>query len=179
LSSKSNPDMRKQIGHIISSLHTVVEGEPWFGKPVMTVLHEVDPKIVYKKPNDASHSLIELLYHMITWAEFTLKRIEGEEDDDITAFDKLDWRQIDTNGHTWDKAVAQFKVTNDLIIEALQAKNDEFLGGKVDYREYNFRFLLHGLIQHNIYHAGQIAYLRKLLSVGVESPNKTSGRIGE
>jgi uncharacterized damage-inducible protein DinB len=171
--------MRKQIGHIISSLHTVVEGEPWFGKSVMTLLNEVDANIVYKKPNEASHSLIELLYHMITWAEFTLKRIEGEEDDDITAFDKMDWRQIDSNGHTWEKAVAQFKVTNDLIIDALQSKNDEFLNGKVDYREYNFRFLLNGLIQHNIYHAGQIAYLRKLLSAEVELPNRITGSTSE
>src|SRR6185369_5860936 len=164
MSLKFNPNMRKQIGHIISTLHTVVEGEPWFGKSVMPLLHEVDPTIVYKKPNDNSHSLIELIYHMITWAEFTLKRIDKEEDGDILEFEKMDWRVIDFNGHTWEKAVAQFKVTNDLIIEALQAKNDDFLNEKVDYREYNFRFLLNGLIQHNIYHAGQIAYVRKLLS---------------
>src|SRR5258708_40252307 len=98
--------MRKQIGHIISSLHSVVEGEPWFGKPVMTLVHEVDPNIVYKKPNNDSHSLIELLYHMITWAEFTLKRIEGEEDDDITAFDNMDWRQIESKSHPWEKTEA-------------------------------------------------------------------------
>ena len=171
--------MRQQIGHIISSLRTAVEGEPWFGKPVMSLLHEVDPAIVYKKPNDESHSLIELIYHMINWAEFTLRRIEGEDDADIAEFEKNDWRQIDTNGHTWEKAVAQFKVTNDLIIDALQAKTDEFLNEKVDYREYNFRFLLNGLIQHHIYHAGQIAYLKKLLAGELELPNRITGRTSE
>jgi len=161
--------MRKQVGHIISSLHSVVEGEPWFGKPVMTLLQEVNPAIVYKKPNEDSHSLIELLYHMINWAEFALRRIEGEEDHDIAQSEKMDWRTIDRNNHTWEKAVAQFKVTNDLIIEALQSKDDDFLVEKVDYREYNFRFLLNGLIQHHIYHAGQIAYLRKMLVAEVIS----------
>jgi uncharacterized damage-inducible protein DinB len=155
--------MRQQIGHIISALRTVVEGEPWFGKPVMTLLHEINPANVYKKPNDNSHSVIELLYHMLNWAEFTLKRIENEDDEDVAIFDRQDWRPINPNEHTWEKAIAQFKVTNDLIIEALQSKNDAFLNEKVDYREYNFRFLLNGLIQHNIYHAGQIAYLKKLL----------------
>ena len=156
--------MRKQVGHIITTLHTVVEGEPWFGRPVMSLLHEVDPSIVYKKPNENSHSLIELLYHMITWAEFTLKSIEKNEDLDLTAFEKLDWRKIDPKEHSWEKGIAQFKVTNDLIIEALESKGDDFLNEKVDYREYNFRFLLNGLIQHNIYHIGQIAYLKKFLS---------------
>ena len=60
--------------------------------------------------------------------------------------------------------MAQFKVTHDLIIELLGTKDDKFLSGKVDYREYNFKFLLHGIIQHDIYHIGQIAYLKKLLS---------------
>ena len=171
--------MRQQIGHIISSLHTVVEGEPWFGKPVMAVLQEVDPSIVYKKPNDDSHSLIDLLYHMINWAEFALKRIEGEEDADINEFEKNDWRQIDQRQHTWEKGVAHFKVTNDLIIEALQSKNDDFLNERVDYREYNFRFLLNGLIQHHIYHAGQVAYLRKLLVAEVALPNRITGSTSE
>jgi hypothetical protein len=67
-----------------------------------------------------------------------------------------------TNTHG-KKALAQFKVTHDLLIELLETKDDEFLSGEVDYREYNFRFLLHGIIQHDIYHIGQIAFLKKLL----------------
>ena len=155
--------MRKQIGHIISTIHSVIEGEPWFGKPVMTLLHEVEPSVAHKKPNGHSHSMIELLYHMITWAEFTLKRIEKAALEDLTAFEKIDWREINEIDHTWQKGVAQFKVIHDLIIEALETKNDDFLAEKVDYREYNFRFLLNGLIQHDIYHIGQIAYVSKLL----------------
>jgi hypothetical protein len=34
----------------------------------------------------------------------------------------------------------------------------------VDERKYNFRKLLHGLIQHDIYHLGQIAYIKKIAS---------------
>jgi uncharacterized damage-inducible protein DinB len=156
--------MRKEIDYIITTLHSVLDGEPWFGRSLMSVLQEVNPAVVYKRPTENSHSLIELLYHMNTWAEFTLKRLERVEEKDLAAFEKLDWREIEPNEHTWEKGVAQFKVTHDLIIELLGTKDDEFLSGEVDYREYNFRFLLHGIIQHDIYHAGQIAYLKKLLS---------------
>lgn len=156
--------MRKEIDHIITTIHSVLDGEPWFGRSVMSLLQEIDPAVVHKKPTQNSHSLIELLYHMNTWAEFTLKRLEKVEEKDLAAFEKLDWREIEPNEHTWEKGVAQFKVTHDLIIELLGTKDDEFLSGEVDYREYDFRFLLHGIIQHDIYHAGQIAYLKKLLS---------------
>ena len=157
--------MRKQTDYIITTLRSVLEGEPWFGRSVMALLREIDPATVYKKPNEQSHSLVELLYHMITWAEFTLKRLEKNEEQDLAAFEKLDWRELDPKEHTWEKGLAQFKVTHDLIIDLLEAKEDDgFLSEKVDYREYNFRFLLYGLIQHDIYHIGQIAYVKKLLS---------------
>jgi uncharacterized damage-inducible protein DinB len=155
--------MRKEIDYFITTLHSILEGQPWYGKPVIKILQEIDPAIVYKKPNENSHSLIELLYHMNTWAEFTLKRLEKDLEEDLAAFESLDWRPIDSKEHTWEKGVAQFKVTHDLIIEFLETKEDEFLSEIVDYREYNFRFLLHGIIQHDIYHIGQIAYLSKLL----------------
>jgi len=155
--------MRKEIEYIVTTLHSILNGEPWYGRPVMKILQEIDPSVVYKKPNENSHSLIELLYHMNTWADFTLKRLEKDEEKDLAAFEKLDWREIDPDEHTWEKGMAQFKVTHDLVIELLETKYDEFLSKEVDYREYNFRFLLHGIIQHDIYHIGQIAYLRKLL----------------
>jgi len=155
--------MRKEIDYIITTLRSVLDGEPWYGRSVMKLLQEIDPAIVHKTPKENSHSLLELLYHMNTWAEFTLKRLEKDEEKDLASFEKLDWREIGPDEHTWEKAMAQFKVTHDLIIELLETKDDEFLSGEVDYREYNFRFLLHGIIQHDIYHVGQIAYLKKLL----------------
>jgi uncharacterized damage-inducible protein DinB len=157
--------MRKETDYIITTLRSVLEGSPWYGTSVMKILKDVDPATVYKKPSKDSHSLIDLLYHMNTWTEFALKRLEKDEEKDMAAFDNLDWRDINPAEHDWEKGVAQFKVTNDLIIELLETKeNDKFLSDKVDYREYNFRFLLNGLIQHHIYHAGQIAYLKKVLS---------------
>ena len=73
--------MRKEIDYIITTLHSVLDGEPWYGRSVMKLLQEIDPALVHKKPNEKSHSLIELLYHMNTWAEFTLKRLEKDEED--------------------------------------------------------------------------------------------------
>jgi hypothetical protein len=57
----------------------------------------------------------------------------------------------------------EFRKIHTGIVEQLKTKDDSFLKEIVDYRDYNFRFLLNGLIQHNIYHIGQIAYIKKLL----------------
>jgi len=51
-----------------------------------------------------------------------------------------------------------------VIILAIKDKDDEFLSENVEFRKYNFQVLLNGLIQHDIYHIGQIAYVKKLLA---------------
>src|SRR5258708_37993393 len=108
--------MNREMQSIIHNLQQVNNGEPWFGRPVYAILDEVDASKVYIKLNNTEHSLIELLYHMLTWAEFTLKRIEKDSIQDMAVFEKM--------------------------IPLLDKKGDEFLKKIVDYRKYNFRFLL-------------------------------------
>ena len=156
--------MNNEVKSIIKNLQNVLDGNPWFGRPVYSILNEIHPVMVYTKPGGNSHSLIELLYHIITWAEFTAKRLEKDLESDMQAFEQMDWRLIDPHVHTWANALEQFKTAHDRILELLQDKDDDFLKEKVDYRDYNFRFLLNGLIQHDIYHLAQIAYVKKLLS---------------
>ena len=68
--------MNNEIQIIIGNLQDVLHGEPWYGRPVYEILEEMDASKVYIKPNNHSHSLIDLLYHMVTWAAFTQARIE-------------------------------------------------------------------------------------------------------
>ena len=156
--------MNKEIKSILHNLRQVNSGEPWFGRPVFVILDEIDPAIVHKKPDENSHSLIELLYHMLTWAEFALRRIEKKPEKDLAVLEKMDWRIIESTTHSWQKGLAEFKNVHQRINALLEKKDDEFLKEMVDYRKYDFRFLLNGLMQHNIYHLGQVAYLKKLLS---------------
>ena len=153
-----------EIQSIIRNLENTLDGDPWYGRPVYAILREVDSSIAYKKPTPGSHSLIDLLYHMLTWAEFTLKRIEKDDINDLAAFEKLDWRENDPKLHDWDEGLAAFIAAHQQIIALLNTKKDTFLDEIVDYRQYDFRYLLNGLIQHNIYHLGQVAYLKKLLA---------------
>lgn len=156
--------MKKEIESIIHRIEDVNSGEPWFGRAVYIILEEVDPKKVFIKPGQTEHSIAALLYHMITWADFTLKRIEKDPVNDLAAAEELDWREIDPKIHTWKKGMAEFKAIHKKMIALLKKKDDRLLEEKVDFRKYNFRFLLNGMIEHNIYHLGQIAYLSKLLA---------------
>lgn len=155
--------MNKEVQYIITTLKNILEGEPWYGRPVYSILKDADPSSVYIKPGETEHSLIELLYHMIAWASFIQKRLENSQEWDDAYMATIDWREIDPVEHTWQKGMEELQETHERIIALLQEKDDSLLNEKVEYRPYNFRFLLNGLIQHNIYHLGQIAYVQKLL----------------
>lgn len=155
--------MNKEITSLIRRIENVNSGQPWFGRAVFSILEEVDGKKAHIKPGGTEHSMAELLYHMITWADFTLKRLEKDEEKDMGFFEKMDWRDIDPKVHTWKKGIAELKKIHRKIVSHLKKKEDPFLKEIVDYRQYNYRFLLNGLIEHNIYHLGQIAYLGKML----------------
>ena len=155
--------MKHEIQSIIRNLENTLDGEPWFGRPVYAILREIDAAKAFTKPKDDAHSLADLLYHMITWAEFTLKRVEKDKRTDMATFEDIDWREIDPAIHGWEEGLSALIATHQELIARLHTLDDRFLDDKVDFRNYNFRFLLNGLIQHNIYHLGQIAYLNKLL----------------
>ncbi|MBI3138117.1 MAG: DinB family protein [Sphingobacteriales bacterium] len=155
--------MNKEITTLSAHMEKVLYGEPWFGRSVFSVLEETDENNVHLKPGGREHSLCELLWHMITWAEFTLKRVGKVAAPDPAALEKLDWRPIDPGFHTWKKGVTELKSIHTQLVALLREKEDSFLDEKVDNRSYDFRFLLNGLTEHTIYHLGQIAYLQKLL----------------
>jgi hypothetical protein len=61
----------------------------------------------------------------------------------------------------WHKAVALAKRTHDALVKAVGGLPDSRLGDRVPGKRYDFYHMLHGIAQHELYHAGQIAILKK------------------
>ncbi len=156
--------MNTQIISLIERIDNVNTGEPWFGRAVYSILEEVTEKKAHTRPNRSAHTMAELLYHLNTWAGFTLQRIEKDRVYDLKAAEELDWRNINPKVNTWKKGLTEFKAIHKKIVARLKKSDDSFLEEKVEYRTYNFYFLINGLIEHNIYHLGQIAYINKMLN---------------
>ena len=155
--------MNKETQYIIKSFESTLSGLPWFGRSVYEILAEADETKTNTKLNGTEHSMMELLWHMNTWAEFVLGSLENKTVDEMKSIEANDWREIDPKVHTWKKGMEQLKATHSKIIEILDKKEDSFLSEIVPTRKFNYRFMLNGLIQHNIYHLGQVAYLKKML----------------
>jgi uncharacterized damage-inducible protein DinB len=152
-----------EISRIIDQLRDAYEGEPWFGRPVKQILAEVDESIAFERPY-GQHSILDLLWHMITWREFTVDRIQHSPQMQLDYFERNDWRQLDLQDRTlWQQGLERLQETQDQLLKLLETCTDDLLEQTVRERTYNFRKLFYGFIQHDIYHLGQIAYIKKLL----------------
>src|SRR6185436_20577255 len=101
--------MNKETQSIIRSFEDTLTKEPWFGCAVYTLLDEIDEAKVFTKPNNTEHSLVELLWHMNTWAEFVLANLEKRSPEELKAIEANDWRAIDPKKHSWKNGLKELK----------------------------------------------------------------------
>lgn len=151
--------MSKEISSIVKNIKTTLNGQPWFGRAVYELLDEADKTLVDQRPAQNAHTLRELIWHMHTWAAFVLAQLQEKGPEELSAIEALDWRELKGSEHSWANGVKALKSCHAEIINLLGTKDDALLKEMVPGRRYNFRFMLNGLIQHNIYHAGQVAQL--------------------
>lgn len=152
----------KEIENIINQLKESFNGDPWFGRSVVALLNEVDEELAFQKPS-GQHSMLELLWHMIVWREFTISRIKPSGKS-IAYFEEADWQKLDHSDKSlWQQGLQRLHQTQEELINVLQGLDDLILDKTVADRNYDFRKLLYGIVQHDIYHLGQIAYITKML----------------
>ena len=144
---------------IEEQLQRAFEGEAWHGPSVREVLVGITAVQAAEHPLPAAHSIWEIVLHMTMWHDTVRRRLAGEAFMPTTA---QDWPAVtDTSESAWRAVLAELERSYRDIRSALASLNESRLdealspGGSTGYVQ------LHGLVQHDLYHAGQIALVRK------------------
>jgi len=145
--------------HIAEQLRRAFEGDAWHGPAVLELLEDVDAATAAAKPIPNVHSIWELLLHTEVWDAAALRRLAGEkcQPEGVDNFPIVP-KPTDA---AWRKAVTQAKRTHDLLVKTVAALPESRLRDQVPGKDYDFYFMLHGIAQHELYHAGQITILKK------------------
>lgn len=149
----------QRIDHLL--LH-IMNGDAWHGPALFELLKEVTADEAGKHPIDDTHSIWELVEHITYWQKLVIRRLDNESYEPV---DDENWPVItDFSPEKWESTVEELYRT----YQVLREKILNFPASKLDYAvsgyHYTYYVLLHGLIHHNLYHAGQIAILKKNLS---------------
>ena len=145
---------------IADQLERAFEGDAWHGSSVSEILRHVTPEQAAARPLPAVHSIWEIVRHMSVWQRTVRERLQGEP---IPALpDEEDWPPIgETSPGAWAAALAELREEYELLRAEALRWADEDLEQKTEGQRYTVYEMLHGVIQHDLYHAGQIAVLAK------------------
>jgi uncharacterized damage-inducible protein DinB len=137
---------------IADQLRRSVNGEAWHGPSVMELLADVSWRQAAAKPIPAAHSIWEIVLHIAVWADVGRRRASGERVEPTPA---EDWPAVgEISDAAWRGAIEHL-VHNEASLAALIDTSSDDQLSATNY------VLLHGVVQHNAYHAGQIALLKK------------------
>lgn len=144
---------------IADQLQRAFYGEGWHGPGLMELLDDVDAKTAAAKPLKDVHSIWELVLHVAAWDGAGLVRLGGKV---CQLTGKKNFPVVpEPTQEAWREAVDEAKRTHDRLVATVAGLNDSRLRDRVPGKKYDFYYMLHGIAQHELYHAGQIAILKK------------------
>jgi len=135
------------------------DGGAWHGPSVFEALAGVSATRAAAKPIQGAHSIWELVLHIRAWEEAVHGRVKGRP---VSLSPEQDWPRVkDKSPAAWKRAQAGLREAHDALNRDIAGLPDERLEERIPGSETTLYILLHGVVQHGLYHAGQIAILKK------------------
>lgn len=135
---------------------------PWFGDSYLDVVSDITPEEALATPPN-QHSIAVLLWHMVKWRKALTERLLGNLTFRADVSDADNWPDASAqNAETWEAAKAAFAEQQQIIVAQLSARDEQFLDSDF-IPGSTFRRLATGVVQHDIYHLGQVAMVKGLV----------------
>ena len=152
---------------IADQFRRAFDGDAWHGPSVMALLKDVTAEQADARPIAGAHTIWELTQHIRAWEGACLRRLNG---DPAQLPDSEDWSDInDRSEAAWERTKQSLIETHQQLLQAISSLDDSRLDQPIindPQTTYSTVYVtLHGGVQHDLYHAGQIAILKKALGL--------------
>jgi uncharacterized damage-inducible protein DinB len=132
---------------------------PWHGPSLAQVLEGIDAELALRRPIPSAHNIWEIVLHISGWEDVVRRRIEGEAADEP---DEGDWPEVrETSEEAWRATLATLAARNERLRDAVASSEKLDSANLVPGGRSTAWETLLGELQHEAYHAGQIAVLKK------------------
>jgi hypothetical protein len=161
----STQTVSTETTRIADELRRASEGEAWHGPAIEDNLKGLTAQEAAARPIAGAHSIWEIVHHLTAWAVEVGARLEGRA---RRLLGEDDWPPVtDTSDEAWRSAKTKLAEAHARLRVAIREFPPGRLGESVpldpDGGAASFYLMLHGLAQHDAYHTGQVAILRKAL----------------
>lgn len=149
----------KETERIRDQLQRAFAGDAWHGPSVLEILENVTASQAATRPIAGAHSIWELVLHIKAWSDACRRRLAGDraelaEEENFPTID-------DTSDEAWQNTRTSLCESHQRLNEAIAAVDERRLDEPILEGMPSVYITLHGAVQHSLYHAGQIAILKK------------------
>lgn len=150
----------KETFRITKLLDDLYSGDPWIDVSVEATLKNISASQALKRISSKSNSIWEIVNHLINWRLAILQRVQGVI---FSSPDNNFFKPVaDTSEEAWLESLQQFDATQHQWKELLANFDDDDFNKTYSISDQSYYELIHGIIQHDAYHLGQIVLLSKL-----------------
>lgn len=156
---RASNSIMKQYAHQFT---TIYDGQPWYGDSISKVLLDITPAKAFWQPSNNAHSIAQILSHIIYWRQKLIKKLEGDIEYQASVKSDDNWKsneRLKKDG--WKSLRKLFGESQTQLITQLKKQKETLLKEKYS-DNVTFQDLINGILQHDLYHLGQIAYLKNI-----------------
>jgi uncharacterized damage-inducible protein DinB len=148
-----------------TELEKVLSGRPWYGSSIYNILDQVTFESAYERAGHG-HTIAELILHMLSWTEEVIDRM-NEKPAGLPLSGNFP-HPGEPDEQKWKLWIDDLKLVNVNLIRTIQEfPEDKWQEPIIDTRGdrpvVTYEDLIYGFIQHQVYHAGQIALLNRII----------------
>lgn len=142
------------------SIERSLSGPMWHGPSLIDLIGDVTAEQASARAVSGAHTIWELVLHLITWTDIVRDRLSSN--DPVEATPDQDWPRVtDHSADAWRDTVERLKEAKRALAEEVRALPDSLFEERVPGRDYPLSVMLRGVVEHDSYHGGQIAILKK------------------
>jgi len=157
----SNP----KISQFVAQFSALYDGQPWFGNSICEILEKITPAKAYWQPNHGAHTIAQITSHMIYWRQSLIKRLIGDLEYKSSMESIDNWKSNDQlKKEGWKSLMNSLAESQAQLLTLLAKQKDSILQKKYSDKT-TFQDLINGILQHDLYHTGQIAYLKSIYRI--------------
>ena len=160
----------KETARVADQIRRTLAGPSWHGPSLLELLEGVTPKQAAAKPIAGWKSIWELVLHAIVWQDAVRAHLAGRWPV-IKIGGPKDWPPAPRPTEAaWRATVAKLRRSNAALVEAARAYPEAKLEQPLKEGATSAYTQLHGAAQHNLWHAGEMAALKRAQGLPVLKP---------
>jgi len=154
----------REIEHLLGMLDEAYNRAAWHGPNLRGSIRGVSAREAAQSPKAGRHNIWEIVIHAAYWKYAVRRRLSGEKRGSFS-LPGNNWFELpaDRTEKAWRADVALLNREHQLLRAVVSSFQAENLDLRPKGSKSSARRLIAGIAMHDVYHAGQIQLIKKLV----------------